>query len=216
MTLVHAFEYALHFSQVPAYMGYIADSARRFFHPAAIPEMLDTFLPIINGNDLNVGNNFTHRKVLFSSHSAQTVLAAEYYLLTFLPLTHPQSYLPMLFRIWESVNSYLYDERMLQFLGQLAELHVDPSASDPSKIKEIPDDARSDGENRPQWEEKDLETSDPWMGLFSDVGIFSEHEWNLIMCKCLASMGMFFVLNKGQISYSSECMQRFHWQILAH
>ena len=95
----------------------------------------------------------------------------------------------MLFRIWESVNSYLYDERMLHFLAQLSELHVDPSASDPAKIKEIPDDAHSDGEKRPNWSESGLDTTGPWRGLFNDVGIFSEQEWNMIMCKCLASMG---------------------------
>lgn len=35
-------------------MGYIADSCRRFFHPAAIDEMLETFLPLMNGTNLNV------------------------------------------------------------------------------------------------------------------------------------------------------------------
>lgn len=35
-------------------MGYIAENARRFFHPAAINDMLSTFVPNINGTDLNV------------------------------------------------------------------------------------------------------------------------------------------------------------------
>lgn len=35
-------------------MGYIADNLRRFFHPAAIEEMLSTFLPRVNGTELNV------------------------------------------------------------------------------------------------------------------------------------------------------------------
>src|ERR1700722_18033334 len=38
-------------------------------------------------------------------------------IVTFLPITHPQSYLPMLFRLRESINSYMYDERMLHFLS---------------------------------------------------------------------------------------------------
>lgn len=28
-----------------------------------------------------------------------------------------------------------------------------------------------------------------WTGIFKDVGIFTQEEWDLIMCKCLASMG---------------------------
>lgn len=35
-------------------MGYIADNARKFFHPAAINEMLSTFLPILDGTQLDV------------------------------------------------------------------------------------------------------------------------------------------------------------------
>lgn len=117
------------------------------------------------------------------------MLAAEYYMLTFLPLSHPQSYLPMLFRIWESVNSYLFDERMLHFMSRLAEMHVDPTVSDPHRIEAVPDDAKSEGEERPNWSKPDLETKWPWSGLYQDVGIFTEHDWNFIMSKCLASMG---------------------------
>ncbi|KAL7285721.1 hypothetical protein ACG7TL_000826 [Trametes sanguinea] len=158
------------YSQTSWYMGYIADNVRRFFHPAAIDEMLSTFLPMMNGTNLN------------------SILASQYYMLTFLPLSHPQSYLPMLFRVWESINSYMFDDRMLQFLARLAEMHVDPTVSDPQRIAEIPDDARSEGEGRPNWPKDDLESKWRWSGLFSDVGIFSETEWNYIMAKCMASM----------------------------
>lgn len=96
----------------------------------------------------------------------------------------------MLFRVWESVNSYMFDDRMLQFLSKLVEMHVDPTVSDPQRIEEIPDDARSEGEGRPKWPKDDLETRWRWSGLFSDIGIFSETEWNYIMTKCMASMGM--------------------------
>ena len=119
-------------------------------------------------------------------------MATEYNLLAFLPQSHPQSYLPMLFRMWESVNSYNYDDRMLSFLAQLAEMHVDPSVSDPARIESIPDDARSEDEGRPNWAKDDLKHSDPWHGIYKDVGIFTEDEWSFIMVKCLASMGLFF------------------------
>lgn len=35
-------------------MGYVADQSRRFFHPSVINEMLTTFLPQINGTNLDV------------------------------------------------------------------------------------------------------------------------------------------------------------------
>lgn len=95
----------------------------------------------------------------------------------------------MLFRVWESLNSYMYDERMLAFLAKLSELHVSPELSDPRKIAEIPDDERSEHETRPQWSQPEAKGYARWGGLYSDVGIFSEHEWHLLMCKCLASMG---------------------------
>ncbi|EJD55475.1 hypothetical protein AURDEDRAFT_109790 [Auricularia subglabra TFB-10046 SS5] len=157
-------------SQTTYYMGQVAETARRFFHPATIDEMLATFVPPLNGSDLNI------------------ILASQYYLLTFLPLSHPQSYLPMLFRLWESVNSYMYDERMLAFLSQLAEMHVDPTKSDPRLVDEIPDDAIGDGESRVRFDQSDLKSPYLWTGITKDVGIFTEEEWKLIMCKCLASM----------------------------
>ena len=39
------------------YMGYIAEHVRRFYHPAAIDEMLSTFLPLMNGTSLSVSDN---------------------------------------------------------------------------------------------------------------------------------------------------------------
>lgn len=172
-------------------MGYVAETVRRFFHPAAIDEMLSVFVPMLDGTNLNVS---CARYVCVSKIGAQTTLiqttlAAQYYMLTFLPHSHPQSYLPLLFRHWESINSYMLDERMLQFLGRIAEMHLDPTISDPRKIKDIPDDARSEDEGRPNWPKPDLESSFTWSGLYKDVGIFTDREWNLLMCKCLASMG---------------------------
>lgn len=110
-------------------------------------------------------------------------------MVTFLPISHPSSYLPAMFRIWQSLNSYAYDERMLQFLSRLAQLHVDPAVSNPKRIKDIPDDAQSEGEGRPDWDKSDLNTHNAWSGIYKDVGIFSDDEWSQLMCKTLASMG---------------------------
>jgi proteasome activator subunit 4 len=174
-------------------MGYIADHARRFFHPAAIDEMLSTFVPLIDGSKLDVSCPFGGFFNTYERH--QSLLAPQYYLLMFLPITHPQSYLPMLFRMWESINSYMYDERMLDFLAGLTEMHVAPEVSDPRKIAEIPDDERSEDEGRPSWSGdgfNDYPDNATWPGIYKDVGIFTEHEWHLVMCKCLASMGMVY------------------------
>lgn len=98
----------------------------------------------------------------------------------------------MLLRIWESINSYKYDERMLHFLSKLAEMHVSPEVSDPRKIHSIPDDERSEDEGRLNGSnDTNLKEDAYWPGLYRDVGIFSEHEWSLLMCKCLASMGTY-------------------------
>jgi proteasome activator subunit 4 len=90
-----------------------------------------------------------------------------------------------MFRLWEAVNSYAYDERMLHFLSRLAEMHVDPTISTPKRVDEI----SVDWEDGPQvkWPRHDL--SDDWRGLYRDVGMFSDDEWSYIMCKCLISMG---------------------------
>jgi len=39
------------------YMGYIAENVQRFFHPAAIDEMLSTFVPLMNGTSLSVSES---------------------------------------------------------------------------------------------------------------------------------------------------------------
>jgi proteasome activator subunit 4 len=135
-------------------------------------------------------------------------------------------------RIWSSVNSYMFDERHLELLASLAEMHLDPSVSAPRRVDEIPDDARLDEEGhpetgpRPQWPRevhpaplnparmfasdrfkrheagtkpmniKPAMTPDgheSWRGIFKDIGIFTQEEWDLIMCKCLTSMGRSFI-----------------------
>lgn len=101
----------------------------------------------------------------------------------------------MLIRLWEAVNSYRYDEEMLHFLAELAEMHVDFKVSDPARIEEIPDDARSEGEGRADWPKDDLEREGCWTGIYKDVGIFSDDEWRFIMAKCLSSMGSFALIH---------------------
>lgn len=120
----------------------------------------------------------------------------------------------MMLRVWESVNSYMYDERMLHFLARLAEMHLDPEVSDPKRIQDIPDDERSEGEGRPQWPLPDNPKT-RWTGLYKDVGIFSEHDWNMLMCKCLASMGTFSLPPSANCIIDRE-PQRSLWPTVVH
>lgn len=152
-------------------MGSLAESCQRFFHPACIEEILEEIIPTINGTSLD------------------SLLSTQYYLTTFLPPSHPQIYLDTLFRLWEPVNSALYTSRMIAFLAKLAEMHVDPTVSDPARRQSIPDDAKREEETRLHWDNSDLKTFGPWKGIWKDVGIFTDEQWNKIMCTTLSSMG---------------------------
>jgi proteasome activator subunit 4 len=83
----------------------------------------------------------------------------------------------------------MYDERMLQFISKLAEMHTDPEVSNPKRFETLPDDEVSEGEGRPKWDLESAKNDGPWQGLYKKVGIFTEHQWNFLMCKCLSSMG---------------------------
>ena len=87
-------------------------------------------------------------------------------LTSFLPPSHVQDYLPCLFAIWEAFNSNVIDERLIEFMGELAEEHVAGTAG-------------LWGEDGCRWR---------------DVGIWTEDQWTLLMSKCLASMSEHFVL----------------------
>ncbi|KZT61305.1 hypothetical protein CALCODRAFT_514830 [Calocera cornea HHB12733] len=158
-------------NSLPLQFGNLAETCKRFFHPIETDEMLDTFVPGIIGAHLD------------------TILEAQYYMSAFLPLTHPSSWLPMIFKLWEAFNSNVWDARTFQILSQLAELHVDPTVSDPKRVREIPDDVREEGAERVVWE-KEPAPKGAWRGIYKDVGIFDDEQWNFMMIKCLATMSI--------------------------
>ncbi|KAG2149717.1 armadillo-type protein [Suillus cothurnatus] len=82
---------------------YVAESCKRYFPATDIPDMLETFLPIL---------------------TPDTTLTMIPVLTSFLPPTHTHIYLPVIFRIWEAFNSHIMDDRFLEFAGILAEEHV--------------------------------------------------------------------------------------------
>ena len=94
----------------------------------------------------------------------QTVLIIIPVLTSFLPLSRPQEYLPVLFSVWETFNSKIVDDRLIELMADMAEEHVSGTAG-------------FYGE----------EGSAPW----SDVGIWSETQWTFLVSKCLGSMSRF-------------------------
>lgn len=93
--------------------------------------------------------------------SWQTVLTMVPVLTSFLPPTHTQLYLPMVFKLWEAFNSSLLDDRFTELCGELAEEHV-----------------------AGQFGEAGAEGTTQW----KSVGIWSEAEWTFLIGKALGSM----------------------------
>ncbi|ETS62890.1 hypothetical protein PaG_02652 [Moesziomyces aphidis] len=182
----------------------LAETAQRFFPASDADDMLRTFLPKMDGSNLN------------------SVIATQAFLVHFLPISHPQRWLPAMFRLWESFNSSLFDDQMLDLLARLAEMHVtDPSISSTSAarkasllaestlhpeaqtVSNTPANGDSQAEastnNGEATKSPDPGSSTPpsgtespaaSVGLFSDIGIFTEQQFSLIMTKCLKSAGL--------------------------
>ncbi|WWD21364.1 hypothetical protein CI109_105848 [Kwoniella shandongensis] len=97
----------------------VAESAQRFFHPGDVDEMLEAIVPKLEP-------------------SMDSILATQAFLVHFLPITHCQKWLPLIFRLWQGLNSGLWDDQASDLMGQLAIAHVNPGKSDPSLIDKIP------------------------------------------------------------------------------
>nr|ODN78210.1 proteasome activator subunit 4 [Cryptococcus depauperatus CBS 7841] len=103
----------------------VAEESQRFFHPGDVDDILEAILP-------NLQNNM------------DSILATQAFLVHFLPITHCQKWLPVLFRLWSGLNSGLWDDQASDIMGQLAILHVDPRRSDPSLVSKIPRSLQND------------------------------------------------------------------------
>ncbi|ORY33092.1 putative membrane protein [Naematelia encephala] len=102
----------------PMYLN-TAEAAQRFFHPADVDEMLEVIIPKFHP-------------------SMDSILATQTFLVHFLPISHCQRWLPLVFRLWHGLNSGLWDDQASDLMGQLAITHVDPARSDPSLLDKIP------------------------------------------------------------------------------
>ncbi|WRT69165.1 uncharacterized protein IL334_006149 [Kwoniella shivajii] len=105
-------------NMAPALLS-VAEAAQRFFHPADVDEMLEEILPKLEP-------------------TMDSILATQTFLVHFLPISHCQKWLPVVFRLWGGLNSGLWDDQASDLIGQLAIAHVNPSKSDPSLINRIP------------------------------------------------------------------------------
>jgi len=99
---------------------YVAESCKRYFPAADIPNMLETFLPILTPDVSLISLSIMSPSRSFT----QTTLTMIPVLTSFLPPTHTHLYLPVTFRIWEAFNSFSMDDRFLELAGNLAEEHV--------------------------------------------------------------------------------------------
>ncbi|KAF8758973.1 hypothetical protein RHS01_02837 [Rhizoctonia solani] len=120
---------------------YVAEVSRFYYPPSEIPRMLDEFIPLV------------------TQDSIQTMIIV---ITSFISPSHPDIYLPALFKIWEAFNSTVVDDRLIHVMGNLAEEHC----------------AGKDG----RWGEGSTERR--------DIGIFTEQQWTLLMSKCLGSMSV--------------------------
>lgn len=102
----------------------VAENAQRYFHPGDVDEMLEAILP-----------NMTQ--------SIDYLLVTQAALVHFLPIEHCQKWLPLMFRLWYSVNSGYWDDQASDLMGQLAAKHVNPGESDPKVIEKIPRNLRN-------------------------------------------------------------------------
>ncbi|WFD32792.1 Proteasome activator BLM10 [Malassezia sp. CBS 17886] len=134
----------------------MAEFAQRFFPADEAPAMLATVFPLMDGSDLN------------------SVIAAQALLVHLLPLAQPQQWLPALFRLWDTFNSSLFDDQMLDHLARLSELLVaDPCGGGGGAAADT--DA---------------------LGVWRETGIFTDAQFATVMTKCLRSAGLPVGTNK--------------------
>lgn len=170
-------------SNVSSTLLYLTEYSQRFFPPHEIPAMLQTFLPRL-------------------SASLNSILATQAFCVHFLPVSHPQYYLPAVFKLWEAFNSGIWDEQWLDFMERLTTKHLDPRVSHPAIVEELRVLAREAGEtvvegtrveDLLEGDEGDAEMSGDedaeWKGIRKDVGIYTDAQWAFIMTKCLRTMG---------------------------
>lgn len=166
------------------------------------------------------------------SPTLNSVLATQAFCTHFLPTSHPQYYLPAIFKLWAAFNSEIYDEQFLDFAERLSFQHLDPRVSHPDIVEELREIMREKGEyvdladrharveellRDPRYDAAgggiDEGTKTPggsagvpkWKGIRKDVGIFTDQQFAFIMTKCLRAMGKssFHFLSSRSVAHVS-------------
>lgn len=137
---------------------FVAEVCRRYYPSAEIPNMLSEFVPL-----LTQAVSFSSTFISCTPHSSsfQNALSVVPVITTFLPPTHTHLYVPLFFRLWEAYNSSVIDDRFIEACGELSEEHIAGKDGD----------AGEDG--GAEW---------------SDVGIWTEAQWTVLVGKALGSM----------------------------
>lgn len=166
----------------------LAEDAQRFFDPDEAEAMLQELMPSIDGI------------------SKDSLIGATGLLVHMLPITHPQRWLPTMFRLWESFSSTVFDEQMLDLCARVAEMHVEDPRMSSQKSK---DEMGMFADKQREQHESQAPISES--GLWNDVGVFTEHQFALIMTKCLRSAGLPIGATNSQEKKSAiEAMSSSH------
>jgi proteasome activator subunit 4 len=80
------------------------------------------------------------------SPNLNSIIATQAFCTHFLPASHPQYYLPAIFKLWEAFSSDIYDEQWLDFVERLALKHLDPRESHPEIVEELRQMTKDKGE----------------------------------------------------------------------
>lgn len=146
----------------------VVHCAQRFFPPHEALPMLKCIMPPFDGSDIS------------------TVLTVQTQMARWLPLSHPQEWLPTVFALWQSFNSTLGTAIWLDLMARTAELHLDPAISGPQHLEHYRQKAESP--SPPQGAAEDLHLDPTWPGLRKYVSLFDEQQWQWITTECLRTM----------------------------
>ncbi|CAO1625770.1 unnamed protein product [Sympodiomycopsis kandeliae] len=150
----------------------LAEVAQRFFNPTEAEAMLEEILPRLEASAL--------------SH----VIETQAFLCHFLPLNYPQTWLPAMFKYWETFNSHYVDEQMLHLLGRLAEYHLEgvSSASEAEHEETSNIDTAATTNGAKEGSPRAIPDADA--KLWKDVGLFTKDQFAMIMTKALRFLNL--------------------------
>lgn len=150
----------------------LAGAAQRFFPPSESQAMLEEMIPLLDGANIN------------------SVIGVQAYLVHFLPLSKPQRWLPSMFKLWESFESGLFDDQMLDLLARLTVLHANPEVSQSEVERASSSAATTEGPSLSTPSTPSPCPTPSSQGMWRDVGLLTKDQFSLVMTKALRSAGL--------------------------